>query len=104
MGDNLYGLNLVLNPVTGTSQLLYWDLAKDQTLFATHDVTDARFEVSNIEPQGLGSADPAAVVGPDGRILESLDPGYHDREELSELVARHRAEAVSSHVRRTSMQ
>ena len=66
-------------------------------------------------PVALGSEDLALayradafpfhiLVGPDGRILESLDPGYHDREELGELVARHRAEAVSSHVRRTSMQ
>jgi thiol-disulfide isomerase/thioredoxin len=29
------------------------------------------------------------LVGPDGRILERLYPGYHDREELRELVARH---------------
>jgi thiol-disulfide isomerase/thioredoxin len=29
------------------------------------------------------------LVGPDGRILERLNPGYHDREELRELLARH---------------
>jgi thiol-disulfide isomerase/thioredoxin len=66
-------------------------------------------------PVALGSEDLAyayaaaafpfhILVGPDGRILESLDPGFHDREELGELVARHRAEAVSSDVRRASMQ
>jgi len=66
-------------------------------------------------PVALGSEDLAlayradafpfhVLVGPDGRILESLDPGYHDRQELADLVARHRAEAVSSRVRRTSMQ
>jgi hypothetical protein len=29
------------------------------------------------------------LVGRDGRILERLNPGYHDREELGELLARH---------------
>ncbi|MEE9279995.1 MAG: TlpA disulfide reductase family protein [Myxococcota bacterium] len=29
------------------------------------------------------------LVSPEGRILERLPPGYHDREELAELVARH---------------
>jgi peroxiredoxin len=30
------------------------------------------------------------LVGPDGHVLEQLQPGFHDREELSALVARHR--------------
>ncbi len=29
------------------------------------------------------------LVGPDGRVLERLTPGFHDREELSELLERH---------------
>ncbi len=29
------------------------------------------------------------LVSPEGRILERLNPGYHDRDELAELVARH---------------
>jgi thiol-disulfide isomerase/thioredoxin len=44
------------------------------------------------------------LVGPDGRILESLDPGFHDRDELRDLVARHRPAVVSSPVRPKSMQ
>jgi thiol-disulfide isomerase/thioredoxin len=66
-------------------------------------------------PVALGSEDLAhaysatafpfhILVGPDGRILESLDPGYHDREELTELVERHRAEVVSSRIRPASIQ
>jgi peroxiredoxin len=31
------------------------------------------------------------VIGPDGTVLERLPPGYHDREELRDLLARHRA-------------
>jgi thiol-disulfide isomerase/thioredoxin len=31
------------------------------------------------------------LVSADGRVLERLLPGYHDREELRELVARHLA-------------
>lgn len=30
------------------------------------------------------------LIGPDGRIVERLMPGYHDRDELRALVARHR--------------
>lgn len=30
------------------------------------------------------------LVGPDGRVLERLESGFHDREELRALVARHR--------------
>jgi len=30
------------------------------------------------------------LIGPDGRIVERLMPGYHDRDELRELIARHR--------------
>jgi peroxiredoxin len=29
------------------------------------------------------------LVAPDGTILERLTPGYHDRDELAELLARH---------------
>ena len=29
------------------------------------------------------------VIGPDGSVLERLSPGYHDRAELRELLARH---------------
>ncbi len=29
------------------------------------------------------------VIGPDGDVLERLPPGYHDREELRELLSRH---------------
>jgi peroxiredoxin len=31
------------------------------------------------------------LVGPDGRVLERLTPGYHDREEFRELLERHRS-------------
>ena len=31
------------------------------------------------------------LLGPDGRIVERLTPGYHDREELNELLARNGA-------------
>ncbi len=30
------------------------------------------------------------LIGPDGTILERLTPGYHDREELRTLLAKHR--------------
>ena len=30
------------------------------------------------------------LVAPDGRILERLTPGYHDREELASLISRHK--------------
>jgi thiol-disulfide isomerase/thioredoxin len=30
------------------------------------------------------------LIGPDGTIIERLMPGYHDRDELRELVQRHR--------------
>ena len=30
------------------------------------------------------------LVGPDGRVLERLTPGFHDRKELTELLERHR--------------
>jgi cytochrome c biogenesis protein CcmG/thiol:disulfide interchange protein DsbE len=30
------------------------------------------------------------LVGPDGRVLERLESGFHDRAELSALVSRHR--------------
>lgn len=30
------------------------------------------------------------LIGPDGRVLERLTPGFHDREELRELLERHR--------------
>ena len=29
------------------------------------------------------------LISPDGRVLERLTPGYHDREELAALVSRH---------------
>ena len=29
------------------------------------------------------------LVSPEGRIVERLTPGYHDRDELAALVARH---------------
>jgi thiol-disulfide isomerase/thioredoxin len=29
------------------------------------------------------------LVSPDGRVLERLEPGFHDRAELDDLVARH---------------
>ncbi len=29
------------------------------------------------------------LIGPDGSILERLPPGYHDHQELNELLARH---------------
>ncbi len=29
------------------------------------------------------------LIGPDGSILERLNPGYHDHQELNELLARH---------------
>ena len=29
------------------------------------------------------------LVGPDGRVLERLTPGYHDRDELRAVLARH---------------
>ncbi len=39
-----------------------------------------------------GSAFPFHVlVSADGRVLERLEPGFHDRLELADLVARHRA-------------
>ncbi|MFQ5699793.1 MAG: TlpA family protein disulfide reductase [Myxococcota bacterium] len=31
------------------------------------------------------------LVGPEGHVLERLTPGFHDREELAELVGRHRS-------------
>jgi hypothetical protein len=31
------------------------------------------------------------LVSPDGRVLERLEPGFHDRSELDELVARYGA-------------
>lgn len=30
------------------------------------------------------------LIGPDGRIVERLMPGYHDRDELRALIERHR--------------
>ncbi len=30
------------------------------------------------------------LIGPDGRVLERLTPGFHEREELRELLERHR--------------
>ena len=30
------------------------------------------------------------LISPDGRVLERLTPGFHDREELRELLERHR--------------
>lgn len=29
------------------------------------------------------------LISPEGRVVERLTPGYHDRDELAELVARH---------------
>ena len=29
------------------------------------------------------------LLGPDGRVAERLPPGFHDRDELRELIARH---------------
>ena len=29
------------------------------------------------------------LISPDGKIVEKLTPGYHDRDELAELLARH---------------
>jgi thiol-disulfide isomerase/thioredoxin len=44
------------------------------------------------------------LVGPDGNVLERLDPGYHDRDELRALIARHRDGAgTSSPLRQASM-
>lgn len=51
-------------------------------------------------PVALGNVDVAMLYGaemfpfhilvsPEGRIVERLTPGYHDREELAELLARH---------------
>ena len=31
------------------------------------------------------------LIGPDGKVLERLSPGFHDREELRALLARHSA-------------
>jgi thiol-disulfide isomerase/thioredoxin len=31
------------------------------------------------------------LVAPDGRVLERLEPGFHSRDELDELIARHLA-------------
>jgi len=52
-------------------------------------------------PVGLGRMDLAELyraeqfpfhilVGPDGRVLESLSPGFHDRDEFAALLDRHR--------------
>ena len=48
--------------------------------------------VGNLDVAGLYGAEmfPMHVlVAPDGTILERLTPGYHDRDELAELLARH---------------
>ena len=31
------------------------------------------------------------LVGPDGKVLERLTPGFHDREEFEALLRRHRS-------------
>jgi thiol-disulfide isomerase/thioredoxin len=69
--------------VDDPAELAEWTAERGvQYPVALGDVTLARLYGAEQFPFHL-------LISPEGRILERLTPGYHDREELAALIARH---------------
>ncbi len=81
-GDGVELLAIAID-VEERAELLAWSEEKGiRYPVAIGDVDVARL-------YGAGQFPFHLLISPEGRILERLTPGYHDREELAALVARH---------------
>ena len=81
--DNGVELLAIAIDADDPAELAEWVAERDvQYPVALGDISLARLYGAEQFPFHL-------LISPEGRIVERLTPGYHDREELAELIARH---------------
>ncbi len=79
------GVELVAIAIDGddAAELEEWARARD----IRYPVALGSYEVARL--YGADQFPFHILISPDGEIVERLTPGYHDRDELSALIARH---------------